>query len=308
MPLKQFHVVNVFSDNAFEGNPVAVVTDADDLDEKQMQSFAAWNGMPETVYLQSPRDQSSQYHARIFSPLAELAFAGHPSLGAAHIAMECGVAQAQDNVIGSLGFERGESATLWQHCKVGEVEMKLHLAENGQRRLYVRTPSPGKVVALSPAEAQVIRHSIGCRSEVAASRVSAGAHWIILRLDDIATLNALVPDMPAIKALSVTHQVGGITVTAPATPDSGATFEVRSFGPIIGVPEDAVCGGGNACVAALNSFLEGAASGPIFSSYHTVQGRFVGRAGTVHILGPVAAEQFWIGGATATIMRGQVNF
>lgn len=312
MGLKNYYVVNVFAESSFAGNPVAVVTDADDLNEQQMQAFAAWNGMPETVYLQSRRgdtaDSLASYHARIFSPLAELAFAGHPSLGAAHVAMECGLAQAEPNSAGSQGFEDGHSATLWQHCKVGLVEMKLHVATNGARRIYVSTPSPGNVTELSEVEAQEVRASIGCSNASKAYRVSAGSHWIMLYLDQLETLNTLTPDMAAIKALSARHQVGGITVYAPSAADSGGRFEVRSFGPAIGVPEDAVCGGGNACVAALNSYLEGAVKGVDFSSYRTLQGRFVGRAGTVHLLGPTAAGLFWIGGATATVMHGQVQF
>jgi len=311
MSLKQLHVVNVFADNAFMGNPVAVITDADDLDTQQMQAFAAWNGMPETVYLHANGDPSnSQYRARIFSPLAELAFAGHPSLGAAHVAMESGATIARRNAAGSKGFEKGRSATLWQHCQVGQVEMKLHIDDGGIRRIYVKTPADGAAIAFSDTDARSILASVGCHvSDVdsAIYRVSAGTHWIVLPLMHLLALESLTPDMSAIKALSELHQVSGITAYAPVT-NGNARFEVRSFGPLIGVPEDAVCGGGNACVAAMNAFLDGMRGEKWFSSYSTVQGRFVGRSGSVSILGPVESERFWIGGATRTIMMGQVNF
>jgi PhzF family phenazine biosynthesis protein len=311
MSLKQFKVVNVFADHAFMGNPVAVVTDADDLETQQMQSFAAWNGMPETVYLFANRDPSNaQYHARIFSPLAELAFAGHPSLGAAHVAMESGVTNATSNTAGSKGFEKGCSATLWQHCQVGKVEMKLHIDDGGVRRIYVKTPADGVAIAFSDTDARSILGSVGCNVSSVGSavyRVSAGAHWIVLPLTHLLALESLMPDMPAIKALSELHQVSGITAYAPLA-NGSARFEVRSFGPLIGVPEDAVCGGGNACVAAMNAFLDEARGEKWFSSYSTVQGRFVGRSGSVNIMGPVESGRFWIGGATRTIMTGQVNF
>jgi predicted PhzF superfamily epimerase YddE/YHI9 len=125
LPIKKFYVVDVFSLEAYKGNPVMIVMNADDLDTARMQSFAAWNGMPETVYLRrtAPGDdcRQSEYTVRIFSPCAELGFAGHPSLGAAHIALEIGLVQP-DLLIApdSEGFD-GAMGKLRQHCAVGDA-------------------------------------------------------------------------------------------------------------------------------------------------------------------------------------------
>lgn len=82
MLMSDFYVVDVFSSADYRGNPVMIVVADGDLAIEQMQMFAAWNGMPETVNLRpSPlavAEYRSSYAARIFSPRAELAFAGHP--------------------------------------------------------------------------------------------------------------------------------------------------------------------------------------------------------------------------------------
>jgi len=311
--MSEFHVVDVFSSARYRGNPVMIVAADEDLAEGQMQAFAAWNGMPETVYLwpsaPAVADDRSGYAARIFSPRAELVFAGHPSLGAAHLAVETGMVQRPSFVASDDGFGEGpgETATLWQQCAVGEVELKVLRLSAGGVKVFVKTPAPGAVAALTIEETRAVAAAIGHADAADSYRVSAGASWIVARLDEPAGLVMIKPNMPAIEALSVTLGVSGITVYAPAIDDADVRFDVRSFGPAIGVPEDAVCGGGNACVAALQHHLQGPHVDAGCLAYQTRQGRFVGRDGRVHIRGPVEDHRFWIGGTTRTMMTGKLS-
>src|SRR4051812_43135092 len=78
-----YEVVDVFTDRPFTGNPLAVVFDADDLSRDQMQALAREFHLSETVFILRPTSPDATYRARIFTPGAELPFAGHPSVGAA---------------------------------------------------------------------------------------------------------------------------------------------------------------------------------------------------------------------------------
>src|SRR3990170_4451559 len=88
--MHQFRQVDVFGSGPLTGNPVAVVHDADDLDEGRMQQFAQWTNLSETTFLLRPTSEAADYALRIFTPGRELPFAGHPTLGSAHAWLQAG--------------------------------------------------------------------------------------------------------------------------------------------------------------------------------------------------------------------------
>ena len=81
---RHFRQVDVFTEEFFLGNPVAVVHGADDLTDEEMGRFANWTNLSETTFLLAPADERADYRVRIFTPERELPFAGHPTLGSAH--------------------------------------------------------------------------------------------------------------------------------------------------------------------------------------------------------------------------------
>lgn len=91
MSARAFVQVDVFTDVALRGNPVAVVLDAEGLSTAQMQAFCDWTNLSEVTFLVPARDPAADYGVRIFSPGRELPFAGHPTLGTCHAWLEAGV-------------------------------------------------------------------------------------------------------------------------------------------------------------------------------------------------------------------------
>jgi PhzF family phenazine biosynthesis protein len=79
--LRRFHQVDVFTVVPLKGNPLAVVHDADGLDDATMSAFARWTNLSETTFLLPPSEPGADYRVRIFTPGGELPFAGHPTLG-----------------------------------------------------------------------------------------------------------------------------------------------------------------------------------------------------------------------------------
>ena len=87
---RRFSQVDVFGGGSCSGNPVAVVLDTDELEAEEMQRFARWTNLSETTFVVPPSDDGADYRVRIFTPVLELPFAGHPTLGTCHAWLEAG--------------------------------------------------------------------------------------------------------------------------------------------------------------------------------------------------------------------------
>jgi len=286
MNQRPFMQVDVFTDTPFRGNPVAVVLDARGLDGEQMQSIARWTNLSETTFVLPAEDAAADYRLRIFTPRAELPFAGHPTLGSARALLDAGLAAPRDG-------------RLVQQCGAGLVELTVDAAE---RRLWLRVPQP-RATPLSASQQLALEEALGmpCTSE--GSVIDVGPVWITVRVASGDALLAARPDQAAIARLSQELRATGVTAFGPRTTQSGSSgedgdLEVRSFAPVHGVPEDPVCGSGNGCVAA---YL---ASEGRHAAYVARQGRAIGRDGRVLVRYDERGIQ--IGGHAAVCVRGEL--
>jgi PhzF family phenazine biosynthesis protein len=270
LPFKQ---VDVFTATPFFGNPVAVVIGADGLEPAQMQRIAAWTNLSETTFLLKPTQAGADYRLRIFTPRQELPFAGHPTLGSAHAALES-------------GFVKARNGKLRQECGAGVLDLALE-----ERRIYVRAPAP----KVSPAVVPLFGTS-------RALRVDVGPVWIVVDLGDAGTVDRLAPDMTAVAELSDSLDASGITVFG-RTGNRDEPIHVRSFAPAHGIPEDPVCGSGNISVGA---FLRETGLLKEFGANYTArQGMQVGRNGRVQVR--VRADAIQIGGEAVTCVDGRLR-
>ena len=270
LPFKQ---VDVFTGTPFFGNPVAVVIGACSLETAQMQRIAAWTNLSETTFLLKPTQAGADYRLRIFTPRQELPFAGHPTVGSAHAALES-------------GFAKARNGKLRQECGAGVLDLSLE-----ERRIYVRAPTP----KISPAAVPLFGTS-------RALRVDVGPVWIVVDLGDAGTVDELAPDMTAIAELSDSLDASGVTVFG-RTGQKAEPIHVRSFAPAHGIPEDPVCGSGNISVGA---FLRETGLLKAFgASYTARQGMQVGRDGRVAVR--VTPDAIEIGGEAVTCVDGTLR-
>src|SRR2546430_15810384 len=107
-----FCQVDVFTSVPFKGNPVAVVLESEGLSVPQMQAFANWTNLSETTFVLPPTDPAADYRLRIFTPHAELPFAGHPTIGSAHAILEKGLVPKRPG-------------RLVQECAKGLVDLRI---------------------------------------------------------------------------------------------------------------------------------------------------------------------------------------
>jgi PhzF family phenazine biosynthesis protein len=286
-----FKQVDVFTGRAFEGNPVAVVLDADDVEPAAMQRLAAWTNLSETTFVLRPESPEADYRVRIFTPAAEIPFAGHPTIGSAHAILE------------ARWFGRVRR-TLTQECGAGLLPLTVE-DDDGERRIFVRVPEARVARECDGAREAIIG---ALRARIAATpaplAIAVGPVWLVVRLETPEALGRLAPDLAAVAALSRELGLTGITAFALGGPE-GAALRVRSFAPAIGIPEDPVCGSGNAAVAAflaMTGLLR--ETGP---NYTASQGTELGRRGRVFVRVRAEGREIEIGGAAVTAVDGHIK-
>ncbi len=305
MKTRAFQQVDVFTDTAFLGNPLAVVLDGEGLSDAQMQAFARWTQLSETTFVLPPTPEGAaggaDYRVRIFTPGAELPFAGHPTLGTAHAWLQAG------------GQPR-QSGQLVQECGVGLVS----LTSVDGRWAFAAPPLQRQPPA--PALLAEVLAALGLHADevLAAQDLNNGPHWMGILIDSVDSLLALEPDHAALKRLNTKvgvaakRQVSAGHLIRRANREARAfaastritndptDLEVRAFAAPVGVAEDPVTGSLNASLA---QWLM--ADGHMPDHYSARQGTVLGRAGQV-FLSKDAQGQVWVGGHVVGCVQGTV--
>jgi PhzF family phenazine biosynthesis protein len=308
MKPRAFKQVDVFTDQAYFGNPLAVVLDGSDLDDAAMQRFAQWTNLSETTFLLPPADASADYRVRIFTPGGELPFAGHPTLGSCHSWLQAG------------GQPRGKDFIV-QECRQGLVKIRREAMPDGSQRLAFAAPAL-KRSDPNPVTLAKVAGALGIKASqiVASQLLDNGPAWLTLLLDSPDTVLKLTPNHAELKSMGAKVGVAAFypaATDAPliaranreakafgaASPARAATpdIEVRAFVAPVGVNEDPVTGSLNASLA---QWLM--ADGYAPERYLASQGVCLGRAGQVH-LERDASGQVWVGGETVTCIDGSVT-
>jgi len=268
----RFKQVDVFTDRPFLGNPGAVVIGGEDLDAAAMQAITCWTNLSETTFLL--KSSKADYRLRIFTPKHELPFAGHPTIGSAHAALESGFV--------------GKKKKLVQECGAGLIELSVE--DDG--RIFLKGP-PAKIQQM---ERQIPSIPLVPGGDVI--KVDVGPVWVVGEMRDARALADLKPDMTALAEWSLSLGVSGATVFA-ASGESASAIHVRSFAPAHSIPEDPVCGSGNLSVAVFlkeHHLLE-----RFGSTYIARQGMQLGRDGRVSVR---IGEKIEIGGHAVTCVDG----
>ena len=274
-----YEVVDVFTDQAFAGNPLAVVLDAEDLSTEQMQAIASEFNLSETTFPTSA-PVGATYGLRIFTPQVELPFAGHPSVGSALVLERLGRIAAGDNV---------------QACGAGLLPV--HVGPDGAT-LTGGTPTVGDPLASAPF-LTALGLSGADLAGPAPRFTGVGIDWAFLLVRPEA-LETVVPNLAAIGAL------GGTGVSLVSW--DGAVARTRVFAAGAGVPEDPATGS-----AALAFGVYLAASGLVEDGAHDYvvsQGVEMGRPSTLTCQVTVeggAAVRTTVSGSAVPVAKGEIR-
>ena len=287
LPFKQ---VDVFTNVPFEGNPVAVVLKADSLSTEQMQQIANWTNLSETTFVVPATDPEADYHVRIFTPHAELPFAGHPTIGTAHALLEAGLIEAK-------------SGALVQQCGAGLVKLTVARAEDGAQWISFDLPEP-RLTALNGEQVEELASLLGTplQHKFAPCLVDVGARWVVAQLPSAQAVLSAQPDLQRMKVQDVNGRHTGVVIFGEYDQAARAKIEIRAFAPAHGINEDPVCGSGTGSVGA---FIRRSGQIEHFGGeFLASQGAVVGRTGVLRLA--LTEQTIRVGGNAVTCINGEL--
>lgn len=234
-----FHVYDVFTDQPYAGNPLAIVEDADGLTTAQMQTIAREFNLSETIFVQRPKNTSHTARVRIFFPTSEIPFAGHPTIGCAiHLA---------PGRHGPGDFE----ATITLEEEAGLVPVSVTRKAGAVRAELIAPvipePHPGilDANALAPA-LDLDAVDIGF-ADHAPALWAGGPAFLYVPLADRAALSRARPIEPHWSELMNAGMVDSAYLYVSRGENS---YSARMFSPTAGIPEDPATGSASAILAA----------------------------------------------------------
>jgi len=226
-----FQTVDVFTDRKFGGNPLAVIPDAQGLTAEQMQSIAAEFNLAETTFVLPPQDPKNTAHVRIFTPKAEMPFAGHPNVGTAFVLARMG---------------RGGERFVFEE-KAGLVPLDL-TRENGTV-VAARLAAPKALTLGETVSSGIVAQAVGLKAgDIVGKPViaSTGNNFLFAELRSRDALKAASYNIEVFRKHLPMERTVGVHLYV-----TGDDIQSRMFAPLFGVPEDPATGSANVTLIGL---------------------------------------------------------
>ena len=291
MSPRRYAQLDVFANRPGAGNPLAVVLDADGLDDEAMQAIARWTRLPETTFVFPAVSADTSYRIRIFSPRREVPFAGHPSVGTAHAVLEAGLAEPRDGLLVQDGI-------------AGKLPLRVS-GSGRSRTIAVRTPRARVLETADPGDPRLRDVLAGLPlGGLPPALMDGGRRWWLAELRDEASLRAATPNWEAIGQLAQGTDSMGMCVFARSD-DPVYYLAVRAW---VGAPaqfEDAASGAANATLAAWLASQDALPGDTGF--YRISQGREVGHDAIIELQVDDGGE-VWSGGRVVTVVSGHIDW
>lgn len=297
-----FVTVDVFTDTRFAGNPLAVITDGRDLSDADMQAIAAEFGYSETSFVLPPRDPANTAEVRIFTPVTEVPFAGHPNVGTSYVLASMGSIFGQP-VGDDIRFEE----------KAGLVKVSVNRDPDGQiKTTTIRAPGPLVIGSRIPASVMAPCLNLTA-DDIETSRhepvfASVGLKFILVEVTGLEALSRAVSRIEPLGALRAVHAEEesdcAVFLYTWVGPDH---LRARMFAPFDNVAEDPATGSAS---AALGAFLTTLGQHPPRRNLLVEQGVEMGRRSLIS-LGVSTTngrlDHVEISGSSVLVMHGELH-
>jgi len=293
-----FQTVDVFTDRKFGGNPLAVLTDARGLSTEQMQAIAAEFNYAETTFVLPPRDPAHTAEVRIFTPKAEMPFAGHPNVGTAYVLARAGAVLGKKIDGDALVFEE----------KAGLVPLTLTRAAGSVVSARLAAPQPFKIVeTIDPA---IVAEASGLKAGDIVGQptvASTGNNFLFAEVGSREVLKRASYHMETFRQHLPMARTVGVHLYVAAQ-EHGVEIQSRMFAPLYGVPEDPATGSANISLIGLLAHLD---ERPDLTVSRTIgQGFDMGRPSILEAAadkkaGTVTAT--YIGGKCVPMLTGEIE-
>jgi trans-2,3-dihydro-3-hydroxyanthranilate isomerase len=303
----RFFQVDVFTDKPFGGNPLAVFPEAQGLTTEEMQCLAREMNLSETTFVLPPQAPGADFKVRIFTPVAELPFAGHPVVGTHWVLAHLGQVDLREPVT-RVHFELG----------VGVLPADLYVA-GGRVERVVMTQDRPTFQAILP-DVTDLAEGLGLAPEAIAEAdlpvqvVSTGMPQMMAPVRSLAEVQSLSPGRLNVAALNqACHDVGTecVMVFTCETERPEATVHVRLFAPLLGVPEDPATGSANGALGAYLVHHRAVSVTRPTTHLLSEQGAELGRPSTLYVEVDLEDDKVTavrVGGQVVLVAEGVVRF
>jgi trans-2,3-dihydro-3-hydroxyanthranilate isomerase len=297
----KFHTLDVFTSTRFGGNPLAVVLDADALQPAAMQAIAREFNLSETVFVLKPANPAHSARVRIFTPAAELPFAGHPTVGTAILLAS----------LRAQGLGSGHTALIALEEEIGIVRVGVRMRQDEATFAEFDAPrlpsDQGAVPAVEDIAAAVglIPSEIGFENH-RPSRFSAGLTFNFIPVRSLAAIG---------RARAVASRwertfggAGGAYVYCRETTQTAHHFHARMFDPAHGIAEDPATGSAAAAFAGVIARYDEPPGGE--HRYLVEQGYEMGRPSLVNVslvMNDSRLQMVRIGGHAVRVADGEIE-
>ena len=296
---RRFVTLDVFTTRRFAGNPLAVVLEAQGLDTPAMQAIAREFNHPETVFVLPPDDPAHRARLRIFTPAAELPFAGHPTVGTAVLLGRIDGGEGQREIV----VEEGVGPV---RCRTAMVDRDMGRASFALPRLP-EDCGPAPDAAAAAAALSLDPADIGLQ-DFAPARWSAGMAQNFIPVRSLAAIERARPHAERFGPAFMIEGRDVAYLYCTDVAETGHDFHARMFAPALGVREDPATGSAAAAFAGLL-----AASGRYADGEHVVrieQGYEMGRPSVIELAlmlrgGKLAAAT--VGGGAVVVTEGAIE-
>lgn len=237
MATYQFYILDVFAEEKYTGNQLAVVRDAAALSDNEMQMITKEMNYSETTFILSDEPRQDGYDVRIFTPAAEVPFAGHPTLGTAYLIQHEIMKEPAETVILNL--------------KIGQIPVTSGSGGKEKDILWMKQIEPvfGTVFDASDIARILTIEKDDIDEGFPIQEVSTGMFFIIVPLKHLAAVKRARVARDQYFELVEKTQAKVILIFSPETYNQDKNLNVRVFCDYVGIPEDPATGSGNGCLA-----------------------------------------------------------
>jgi trans-2,3-dihydro-3-hydroxyanthranilate isomerase len=234
----QFYILDVFAEEKYAGNQLAIVRDAVGISDSQMLQITKEMNYSETTFILSDQPREGGYDVRIFTPAAEVPFAGHPTLGTAFVIQREIMKEPAETVILNL--------------KVGQIPVSFSHSDGRPDVLWMRQIEPvfGRTIVYTDISEVLSLDGGDIEERFPIEEVSTGMFFVIVPLKTLDAVKRAKVATDKYFQLIENLQAKAILVFCPQTYNHDNDLNVRVFCDFVGIPEDPATGSGNGCLAA----------------------------------------------------------
>jgi trans-2,3-dihydro-3-hydroxyanthranilate isomerase len=299
MPRYRFHTLDVFTDTPFGGNPLAVVLNADGLSGERMQTIAAEFNLSETVFVLKPaKPGAHRRKLRIFTPQAELPFAGHPTVGTSYLLARLNLIELNpaDPV---MVLEEG----------VGDIPVKVQSGNDGPHSTQMSVPRMPERGPEPPTRADIAAMLSLSEADLLPGHAawSCGVPFLFLPVRDREAIARVKLRTDLWEKLLSGWWAKSVFLFSTDTVSKGAQLHARMFAPAMGIAEDPATGG---AAAALAGFLHDQEPCDGRHRWWIDQGFEMGRPSRIELEADISGGRVHavrVGGSSVLISEGWLN-